>query len=96
LLPDVLGLRDSGETVDITIGELAQNVFIYPGMSMAAGFLARFFLVCRKGRKWYENEFIPRISPINLIALLFTILVMYPFLLLHVTFGQYNSDRQLG
>ncbi len=77
LLPDVLGLRDSGVTVDITIGELAQTVFIYLGIPMIAGFLTRFILLRVKDKEWYENEFIPRISPITLIALLFTILVMF-------------------
>lgn len=77
LLPDVLGLRDSGVAVDITIGELAQTVFIYLGIPMIAGFLTRYILLRVKDREWYENTFIPRISPITLIALLFTILVMF-------------------
>jgi ACR3 family arsenite transporter len=76
-LPDVLGLRDSGVTVDITIGELAQTVFIFLGIPMIAGFFTRFILLRVKDKEWYENEFIPRISPITLIALLFTILVMF-------------------
>jgi ACR3 family arsenite transporter len=77
LLPDMLGLRGSGMTVEISIGELAKTVFIYLGIPMIAGFATRFILLRRKGQEWYEDEFIPRISPITLIALLFTILVMF-------------------
>ena len=77
LLPSALGLKGSGVTVDISIGELARTVFVYLGIPMIAGFTTRFVLLRRKGQQWYEAEFIPRISPITLTALLFTILVMF-------------------
>ena len=75
ILPNWLGLQTF--KVDITIGQIAESVFIYLGIPFIAGIITRFTLIRIKNKDWYHNKFIPKISPITLIALLFTIIVMF-------------------
>ncbi|HOW83413.1 MAG TPA: ACR3 family arsenite efflux transporter [Spirochaetota bacterium] len=75
ILPPLFGL--AGGTVNITIMQIAESVFVYLGIPFIAGIVSRFSLIHLKGKDWYQNKFIPKISPMTLIALLFTILVMF-------------------
>ena len=77
VLPGWFGVPTNTAVENITIGQIAESVFIYLGIPFLAGFLTRFILVREKSKEWYHTRFIPKISPVTLIALLFTIIVMF-------------------
>jgi len=77
LVPKLLGLGFGGVAVDISMGDVAKSVLVYLGIPFAAGIITRFSFISAKGKEWYEKAFLPKISPVALIALLYTIVIMF-------------------
>src|SRR5665647_814534 len=77
LVPKWLGLSWGGQIVDVSMWAVAKSVLIYLGIPFAAGFITRFMMIMVKSKEWYEKVFIPKISPLALIALLYTIIIMF-------------------